>query len=379
MKILFIVNNVFARGNGLSASVRRTAELLKARGHQVRICSGGGEGGERADYPLRDFELPVFGGLVRSQGYSFAAADKKVLAEAIRWADIVHLEEPFWLQMRAAGLAGKLGVPLFATYHLHPENLFASVRLERSRFFNDTCMLFWRNLVFDRCQAVQCPTEKVKKRLERWHFRARLPVISNGISPLAELPAADKPGDGTYTILCVGRLSREKDQETLLRAMRHSRYAGRIRLVFAGRGPREKQIKALAAELTAEGVLRYAPVFGFYDGAELTKLAVNSDLYVHCATVEVEGMGCMDAARTGLVPIIAEGDKTSTSQFALSPESIFPAGDERALAGRIDWWLADDERRKGEALRYRGMDGQYYVEKSVTALISEYERIIKKD
>ncbi len=44
MKILFILNNFYATGNGLSASARRTVEALKAAGQDVRIVSGPNDG-----------------------------------------------------------------------------------------------------------------------------------------------------------------------------------------------------------------------------------------------------------------------------------------------------------------------------------------------
>ena len=40
MKILFVVNNYFATGNGLSASARRTVQALKDAGQDVRVLSG---------------------------------------------------------------------------------------------------------------------------------------------------------------------------------------------------------------------------------------------------------------------------------------------------------------------------------------------------
>ena len=41
MKVLFVVNNAFAKGNGLSASCRRTVKYLKERGIDHSSPSGG--------------------------------------------------------------------------------------------------------------------------------------------------------------------------------------------------------------------------------------------------------------------------------------------------------------------------------------------------
>lgn len=59
----------------------------------------------------------------------FASTDKKVLKEAVLWADVVHLKEPFVLQIHAIKMAGRLGKPVTGTYHLHPENVFSSLAM----------------------------------------------------------------------------------------------------------------------------------------------------------------------------------------------------------------------------------------------------------
>ena len=93
---------------------------------------------------------------------------------------------------------------------------------------------------------------------------------------------------------------------------------------------------------------------------------------IHCAVVEVEGLSCMEAIQTGLVPVIAEGRLTATSQFALSPESVYPERSAKKLAERIDYWLSDDDRRRKEAERYRGAGARYDIRKSIEELRQMY-------
>lgn len=182
-------------------------------------------------------------------------------------------------------------------------------------------------------------------------------------------PASPVPReDGTFLIVSTGRYSVEKDQSTLLRAMRFTKYADRIRLVLAGQGPTEKRLRREAAKLLREGVLKKPVIFGFHSLPELLALYRQADLYVHCAKVEVEGMSCMEAVQTGLVPIIAEGKLTATAQFALHPDSLYPAGDAKALAQKIDFWLSDAERRQAEAARYPALSEDYSIDRSIAQL-----------
>lgn len=381
MKILYVMNNAYTKGNGLASSCRRTVQYLRNAGEDVRILSAKGTSGETPDYVLPDDVIPVFSGIIKKQGYAFAKRDNDVIREAVLWADVVHLEEPFDLQIRTVKIAEDENKPLTATYHLHPENLYASVHLRKSRYLNTTTMMVWLHTVFNHCRIVQCPTENVRQRLEKWRCKAELRVISNGMLPNEPQigPSPIQKPNGTYLVVTTGRYSEEKDQITLLEAMIFSKFADRIQLVFAGNGPVEQKLRKRSDELVKDGIVKLPPVFSFYSLPELQSIYRQADLYIHCAIIEVEGMSCMEAIQTGLVPIIAEGKLTATSQFALSPKSLFPEHSARALAERIDYWLSNDERRKSEAKRYLGMNSVYDIRKSIIQLQHMYRDAVNTE
>lgn len=380
MKVLFVVNGFFAKGNGLSGSARRTVRKLKEAGLEVRVLSGANKdpNGPQPEYVLKDFHMPIFDKLIKKQGYGFSKTDKRVIAEAVLWADIIHIEEPFAIQMATCRIAEQLGKPLVGTYHLHPENLYASIGMENSHLLNDNTMRIWKKFVFDKCLIIQCPTENVKERLIRWKFKSELRVISNGLVmedllTKTDEESANKLSDARYRVITIGRYSNEKDLKTLLLAMKYSKHAHEIRLIFAGRGPQKKKLEKLANELVNKGTLKYPPIFGFYSLKELQKLSCTVDLYIHCAFIEVEGLSCMEAIQVGIVPIIAKGKYTATSQFALSEQSTFKERDPKDLASKIDYWLDDDERRKAEAQKYIGLGNKYNIDYSIKELIKMYE------
>jgi glycosyltransferase involved in cell wall biosynthesis len=205
--------------------------------------------------------------------------------------------------------------------------------------------------------------------LQKNGFKSRLHVISNGIvvpeKPFAITPVQPAP---VTDILCIGRLAREKSQETLLEAMRYSRYADRIRLTFAGKGPKARHYSRKAARLLRKGVLKHPVTFRFYSREELAEQARKSYLYVHCAWVEVEGLSCVEATREGLVPVIGTGELVGTGSFALTPESLYPVGDSRALAEKIDWWIEHPEERNRMAQKYADAARKYDIDKSIEAL-----------
>ena len=378
MKILFVVNNFYASGNGLSASARRTVQYLREAGEEVRVLSGRNHEAEtpQPDYVLADFHVPVFDGLVQSNGYKFAKTDFAVIRRAVRWADVVHLEEPFIIQVVTARIARYYKVPCTATYHLHPENLFCSINLGDWKFLNYSTLLTWRDFVFNLCSDIQCPTENVLERLKKFGFKARLHLISNGIIPDLNIRPKEENEDPNrpFLIVCIGRLSVEKDQPTLLEAMKYSKYADRIQLYFAGRGPEADAIKEKAHKLYEDGIVKYDPIFQFHDRDELRKLAAKSDLYIHCATVEVEGLSALEALQQAVVPVIAKGELTATSQFALDEHSLFPTKDPEALAACIDYWLDHPVERQEMGWRYAESTEEYDIHKSIAALIDMFHQ-----
>jgi type 1 capsular polysaccharide biosynthesis protein len=404
LKLLFVINNLYTRGNGLSASARRTITLLRERGHDVRVLSSGSaEQAQACDFTAPEFTLPAMrfplaDAIISAQGYAFAKPKRKVIKQAVAWADVVHLEEPFGLQARTAHAAKHAGKPVLATYHIHPENITATIHLDGLWPLNALLLASWRRRIYALAQVVQCPSDSVRQRLQRWGLGDKLVTISNGVGLAPSKPAAgtkteycapggrqvetkqtpgeaQPEGEQVYRLLVVGRFSREKDQATILKAMRHSRYASQIQLVFAGRGPTEKSLRRAASHLVRDGVLKHAPSFNFFDAAGLDTQAEQADLYIHAAFIEVEGLSCLEVLRHGVVPVIAHSPLTATSQFALDAHSRFKARDPKALARAIDYWLSDNDRRQTEAQKYLNIGAHYDINDCVSRLELVYRKL----
>lgn len=404
LKLLFVINNLYTRGNGLSASARRTITLLRERGHDVRVLSSGtAEQAQACNFTAPEFTLParrfpLADAIISAQGYAFAKPERKVIKQAVAWADVVHLEEPFGLQARTAHAAKRAGKPALATYHIHPENITATIHLDGLWPLNALLLASWRRRIYALVRVVQCPSDSVHQRLQRWGLGDKLVTISNGVGLAPSKPAAgtkteccapdgrqvetkQTPGEAQpvgeqiYRLLVVGRFSREKDQATILKAMRHSRYASQIQLVFAGRGPTEKSLRRAASRLVRDGVLKHAPSFNFFDAAGLDAQAEQADLYIHAAFIEVEGLSCLEVLRHGVVPVIAHSPLTATSQFALDAHSRFKARDPKALARAIDYWLSDNDRRQTEAQEYLNIGAHYDINDCVSRLELVYRKL----
>ena len=386
LKILFVINDLYTRGNGLAASARRTIMLLRERGHDVRVLSAPPNHGDDCgvgvpDYPLPHLRIPLVAPLIASQGYAFARSDCRQIDRALDWADVVHLEEPFMLQAVVARCARARGVPALATSHIHPENLTASVHLDRCVVLNRAILQVWKRFIFNRCGALQCPSQSAWRRLVPLGLAVPLFVLSNGVPLDGVIDEGGDEGGGrpVVRLLSVGRFSREKDQATILRALRYSSHARSIELTLAGRGPTERRLRKLSDRLVREGVIEHPVRFAFMGHEEMARASREADLYVHAARIEVEGLGALEALRHGVVPVLACGPLTATSQFALSEESVFEAGDPRSLARTIDGWVErGSAARAREARRYVAVGARYDIRECIDRLEESYSRLVSE-
>jgi glycosyltransferase involved in cell wall biosynthesis len=387
MRILFVVNSYFSQGNGLDESARRTVHALRAAGQEVRVLSGENfenPDGPQPEYAMKKFHFPLMQPMLDSFGYAYADWHGPVIEEAVRWADVIHLEETFFLHHAAMNWARKLGKPITGTYHVHPENIvYNCLGFTGGNLFCEALYRYWCRVFYDNYSYLQCPTDNVRERLERHHVKAKCFTLSNGVipdrcirptTPPADYLDEDRPLDLIY----IGRTAIEKDQPTLYKALRLSKYAKRIRLHIAGRGPKLDEYTKMAEQLYRDGVVGYQPIVGFYNREGLRQLAAKADLAVHCAFVEVEGMSITEALQQAVVPVIATAKLSGTATYALDDRSTYPAGDAQALAERIDYWFDHPQERWEMGFRYAESMKQYEIANCAQALIEIFQKAINE-
>jgi len=375
--IITLVTDTFDVGNnGITVSAMRFAENLISRGHTVRVVACGGPehgkaSGPRPDGPemywVPELVLPIATRLARRQHTAFGKPDRETLIAAMKDADVVHIYQPWPLGIAAERIAREIGVPAIGGFHIQPENITYNLGLG---WFPPAAQLVYfllRVLFYGRFADIHCPSTFIAAQLRHHGYRARLHVISNGVSDRFRPGPARAPG-APFRILMVGRFSPEKRQEVLIKAVRKSRHAANIQLLFAGHGPREKRLRRMARKLP------HPPQFGYYTQAELIALIQSCDLYVHASDVEIEGVSCLEAFACGLVPVISDSRRSATGQFALGPEHLFRAGDPASLAERIDAWIDDPEALAKASETYARYADLYAVDRTVKAIERVYAR-----
>ncbi len=374
MKILIVIDQFDNSNNGTTISARRFAKGLQDAGNEVYVVSTGDKQGE---YKFNLKELPLPPGIshiIRSQGMSFAIPNTEILEKAISSVDVVHFYMPFWLSKSGLKICEKLNKPHTAAFHVQPENITYTIGLGTKTKVNDFIYNHYRDTFFNRFKHIHCPSQFIADQLKAHGYTANLYVISNGVDEDFKFYGKQKLPEfkDKFVITMIGRYSNEKRQDVLIDAISKSKYADKIQLVLAGKGPNEEKYKKLSEKLPIK------PLLQFYDKENLIKLLQSTDLYVHSADAEIEAISCIEAFACGNVPVIANSSNSATKQFALVPESLFEAGNSEDLANKIDFWLDTENYRKEMELKYSQSADNYRLKDSIKKMEEMFEDAIRE-
>ena len=289
MIITLVMDQYGAVNNGTTVTTMRFAEVLKKHGHTVRVVAAAPKDQKIDDpnfYGVESYHIPVFNDFIASQGMVFAKPDDLVLREAIKGADVVHLLLPFPIQRHARLVAKDMGVAVTGAFHMQPENITYSIYLGKSKIVNNALYSFFKNSFYKYINHVHCPSEVVKHDLIKHGYKNQIHAISNGVSPrFVHLDNVEKPAElkDKFVVLMIGRLSREKRQDLIIKAIGESKYNDKIQLVLCGKGPWKAHLESLSKKY-----LKNPVIFSFLPQDELLKVINYSDLYVHASDAESE-------------------------------------------------------------------------------------------
>jgi glycosyltransferase involved in cell wall biosynthesis len=235
-------------------------------------------------------------------------------------------------------------------------------------WFNELFYRTWNRDIYSHLRHVHVPSQFMGSMLEERNYKTKIHPISNGIQD-AFMEAGERKVESrkskvesqkdVFKIMMIGRLSQEKRQDVIINAVKYSKYADRIQLVFAGKGPEYEKYVELGKDL------KHQPQFIYVKRDELIEHLLDTDLYVHASDMESEAISCIEAFATGLVPVIANSHVSATPQFALDGRSLFIPGDPKDLARAIDYWLDHPGERRVMEEKYRQFGRQYSLATSV--------------
>ena len=278
--------------NGVTNSVLRVCEHLRAHGHDVLVIAPGtGEPAEHDGVPV--VRVPAVGlPVVNSMPVGVPSRRVLTALRAFR-PDVVHLAAPFVVGARGLAAARRLGIPTVAVYQTDVAGFASSygLGLTARAAWRWTCRLHSQA---DRTLAPSSwATGALRERgVPRVHQWAR-GVDTRRFTPSRRSAArrAELAPGGERLVGFVGRLAPEKQVDRLA-------VLGDLpgtRLVVVGDGP------------SADGLRERLPAAAFLGhrgGDELAEIYASLDVFVHTGQSETFCQAVQEALASG-VPVVA--------------------------------------------------------------------------
>jgi glycosyltransferase involved in cell wall biosynthesis len=247
--------------------------------------------------------------------------------------DLVHVQAHFMVGRSLVRAAAARDVPVVATNHFMPENLFGYLRVP-GWLRHTADRLAWRDLarVLRPATVVTAPTPTAVRLLRRQGFGGRAVAVSCGVD-LAKYRTAG-PGDGR-TVLFVGRLDEEKRVHELLGALA---LLPNLRAEIVGDGSCRTDLVALAGRL---GIADRVTFHGFVSDDDLVEAYRRCSAFCMPGVAELQSLATMEAMAAGR-PVVA-ADAVALPHLVVPGHNgwLFPPGDINALAERLAALFAD--------------------------------------
>ena len=311
LTIVLICDALGNEGNGTSNSAMQFATELEKLGHHVRFVGVGSH-----EYPAQPLWIPLVSRIASWQQMQFARPDADLFRRGMRDADVLHCYLPFSFARQAVLIAHEQGIAATAGFHLQPENvLYSAGPLRAIPGASSLIYRMERRELYSLLRHVHAPSQMIARQLREHGYDNELHVFSNGYDP--EFSPAETeneryradavwkggqraeghadsnsmdvhtPAQRPIRIVASGRLSNEKDQITLLRAVAQSRYRKRIDLRICGTGPIGERLRRQARKLGVHATI------GFVAHEQLVNVLRGADLFVHPSIVDIESISAL--------------------------------------------------------------------------------------
>lgn len=316
MRIGLFTDTYYPQINGVATSVLMHKRVLEMLGHKVYV------------FTTTDPKAPaVEPGVFRISSIPFASARRigiffhPKVTKFIKGLglDVIHTHTEFSLGIMGRSLARELKIPFVHTYHTIYENY--THYIVKLGLLESAAKKLARTISTRFCNSADhiiVPTEKVKSLLLSYHVYKDIAVIPTaidvsrfgnnaGVSPaaLSELRSSLGIGPREKVLLYIGRISKEKNVELLLRFLQgYLQSKEQVKLLLVGDGPERKRLEEAAEEW---GIAHRTIFAGEVLWDRVSLYYRLGDVFVNASQSETQGITYTEALASGL-PVVAMAD-----------------------------------------------------------------------
>ena len=330
--------------NGVAVSLRRMLQTARAAGHPMLLMTSSDRPAEDLDgvvnfAPVAQFPMPHY----PEMGLAIPPILEMLDRCEQEGITTIQVSTPGPVGLAGLLIAYLLDLPTVGFYHTNLPGLIRDVT--ENPEVEDLVRVF-TSWVYRRMDRVFVSSEQSLEDLNLMGVdRSRLHVVPRGVDLEAFHPTwRDKSVwqrfdlDGEFKLLYVGRMSREKNLDTLVKSFQQvvSR-TERVQLIMVGDGPYRPDLeRALAG---------YPACFtGTLQGEMLSKVYASSDLFVFPSKVDTFGNVVLEAQASGLPVVVADQGGARESVLPDITGVVVEGGPD-AFADEIQKLLQNAERR----------------------------------
>jgi alpha-1,6-mannosyltransferase len=255
--------------------------------------------------------------------------------------DVIEAGDPYHLAWTCLQAGRALQVPVFGFYHSHfPEAYLRTVLKYCGPWVRDAVLTWAEDYItslYSRFQNTLVPSDALREVLTEWGVDNAM-TVKLGVDTASFCPGPRDDAlrrslgveDDAFLLLYVGRLSGEKNVETMFRAFEllQENRVRKFHLLVIGDGPLRTGVNDLQSRFHQVTWIDYIS-----DNATLARHYHCADLFVHPGVCETFGLVTLEAQSSGLVVCGIRGSRMDTNVFAgldhwagqNSPESLASA------------------------------------------------------
>lgn len=360
MNIAYVSDTYYPSVNGIVTSLSNSKRVLEKKGYKIIVLTSKFGNNEKND-------IKVFrsANIFNYPDIKIAFPKKKEVFKVLNEfnPDVIHINMPSLLSLRAIQYAKKKKIRVIGTYHTLLPDFLGHIPIpmifSNMRFMKK---LTWRlsRWIYNKCDYVTTPSEIMKKRLEEKKIK-NVHAISNGVdtNKFKKLKEGKK-----NRIIHVGRISYEKNVEVVLKAFDFvNAKIPDSELVIVGSGPDIEKMKNIAKNMISGNNIKF---LGLVDHDELPEIYNSGSVFTTASTIETEGLVVLEAMACGL-PIVGV-DAMAVPSLVKENGFIVKPGDAREMGNKIIEALGN--KKMGEKSLKKAQE--YSLDKSVDKMMKLY-------